>query len=381
MTIQDKSNRAIAAQPADPSRTVNIPSLTVLRGLLAVWVVVHHFWKPTLEWFPWLEALSPVVHRGNMAVLGFFVLSGSVIAYNYSSWFPSPAVNPRAWSLFVAQRLARIYPVHLATLVAVAAMVLLSRRAGVELREGAYGSWDFLQNLALVHAWGPVQKMSWNYPSWSISAEWVVYMAFPFVAGLTQRWITNGLRAAAAAGCFLVLTVVHLQFWPFAPFQAILLVVPNFLLGVAIHRMVLLGPSTRVWRYLPDGLLLLCLGACYLPSVALSTLVLSSVPAFLVLALLHLKEGVSGLWRNPVLVFLGEISYSLYLMHSVVEKPLSKLLSPERFLSWGALGRASAGIVQFAVVLGAGWLCYALVERPMRRSLGRRLKSLASARP
>lgn len=130
-----------------------IDALTSLRGYLALWVVLYHFWNDFLVFFPQLRLLSPVIANGNMAVPGFFILSGFVLTYNYGKTFS--AISFKKIKYFLLMRLARIYPVHLVTLLIVVAMVLVSRSLGFQLTESGYSFRDFVLNLFLVHTWVP----------------------------------------------------------------------------------------------------------------------------------------------------------------------------------------------------------------------------------
>ena len=68
-----------AARPApqDGRPGQQIDSLTALRGVLAVWVVLYHFWNELLVLFPAAGWLTPVCRHGHFAVPGFFALSAA----------------------------------------------------------------------------------------------------------------------------------------------------------------------------------------------------------------------------------------------------------------------------------------------------------------
>src|SRR5262245_21034494 len=112
--------------PTDPAQreSAEIVSLTALRGVLASWVVVYHYWNDVLALFPVAEPLTPAARWGHMAVPAFFMLSGFVLAYTYTDKFRT--LSRRRVDSFIGRRLARVYPVHLATLLVVAAMVWIS---------------------------------------------------------------------------------------------------------------------------------------------------------------------------------------------------------------------------------------------------------------
>ena len=122
-----------------------------------------------------------------MAVPGFFVLQrGFVLAHNYADHFSNLQI--RSVLIFLGRRLVRIYPVHLMTLLSVLVMVLVAGHLDYQLAANGYTLQTFVENLFLVHYWLPSFTLSWNFPSWSISAEWFAYLLFPLIAcGLASQ--------------------------------------------------------------------------------------------------------------------------------------------------------------------------------------------------
>ena len=211
---------------APSQRLPEIISLTTLRGLFAVWVVTFHFRPDLGHLLPWADGLAPFFRRGAMAVPGFFMLSGFVLAYNYADRF-----RTLRWAgvlRFLALRLARIYPVHVATLLLVALMVWGGRRIGYQLTDAGYSAHDFVLNLVLAQTWVPEFRLTWNYPSWSISSEWFAYLLFPFGAAWVLRGLTTPVRAVTFGLVSLAGSIALLWFWRTGPFSALLPVIPAF---------------------------------------------------------------------------------------------------------------------------------------------------------
>ncbi len=92
-----------------------LDSLTGLRGIVALWVVLFHL----VQYFPIID--FPIIKAGWLGVDFFFVLSGFVLAYNYYHWF-SDKVELKSYKKFIWLRIARIYPVHIITLLAMLAI-------------------------------------------------------------------------------------------------------------------------------------------------------------------------------------------------------------------------------------------------------------------
>lgn len=347
-------------------RVGQIDSLTTLRGGLATWVVAYHFWNDVVRLFPDADVLSPVARFGYMAVPAFFMLSGFVLAHNYADRFARGSLAG-VWT-FWKLRLARIYPVHLATLLAVAVMVAVGTRAGLPPSGEGYTAREFALNLFLVHTWVPDFRLSWNYPSWSISSEWFAYLVFPFAA----VWVLPRLRSPARAATFAVVCLVGsvalMTLWSGKPYYELVLVVPTFFAGASAYRLGSARPGRggRMYRCASDVLVALGVGCCFipLPDVAVGGLVV--VGFGLIVTLARAGDRPRGLWLAMPLVFLGEVSYSLYMTHTLAQKVVYKLLPAAAFADspwWTKVGvlAAYAGLIA-AFCLGS----YYLIELPAR---------------
>ncbi|MGY3079930.1 peptidoglycan/LPS O-acetylase OafA/YrhL [Bradyrhizobium sp. LM6.10] len=133
----------------------------------------------------------------------FFILSGFVISYSY----PSDARGLKAYSRFMIRRIARIYPLHFLTLLVFVLLI------GFGLDRSARSTpLDFLYNLVLLQAWGVTDHLSFNSPSWSISAEFFCYLVFPLLM-LLARKVHPLVLAAIVAALYLILAHGHLPIW------------------------------------------------------------------------------------------------------------------------------------------------------------------------
>jgi len=119
----------------------------------------------------------------NLFVDLFFVVSGFVIARQYFDRVGDAASIGR----FIWRRLARIYPLHLATLVFYVG-IALALHFGVARTDNParYPFSDLPAQLLLLHAFNG-QRLTFNFPSWSLSAEMFCYVLFPIVAMIAAR--------------------------------------------------------------------------------------------------------------------------------------------------------------------------------------------------
>ena len=349
-----------------PSR--EIPSLTSLRGLLAGWVVAYHFWNDVLRLFPALDGLTPLVSRGHLAVPAFFVLSGFVLAYHYTASFQT--LTLRGVGRFLGRRLARVYPVHFVTLLAVLAMVGVADRLGYRLTDAGYSAPDFARNLLLIQTWKPDFRLNWNYPSWSVSSEWFAYLLFPPSVAVATRTLTSARRAAAFGLVTLIASVAVLEGWRPWPFFELVLVVPTFFTGAAIWWTFRATASRGLPpRVAPEVCLMAAVVGCYLPLHQLGTAVIVTGIVAGIAALARLGPGCHRAWLTRPVVFLGEVSYSLYLSHTLAQKVLAKLLPATRFEAASPALKLAVVATYLAAIALACLGTYYVVERPSRRVL------------
>ena len=363
--------------PPNQNNRVQIDSLTSLRGVLAVWVVVYHFWQDVILLFPSVSFATPVAGNGNYAVPAFFILSGIVLTRNYLPKFRDCDV--RQIMYFLLMRLARIYPVHLISLFAVLAMVVGARLLGLGLTDSGYGLADFIRNLFLVQSWVPRFELNWNYPSWSISSEWFAYIVFPFYCILRNR-NTRSNTGVNVFICFVSMLAVYL-YGGELPFREVVWVIPTFFLGCELHLwMEKPTPSDaysgELWRWIPEFSLLGILLSPFLPKPWGVISLLASL-TILCGSLVFLKNKSFGYWRSAVFVTIGEVSYSLYMTHTLVQKIVNEVMPSERYVDSNQWMRFLVLLMYVFAVFAATMLMYFVVEKPCR-ALAKRSASVRS---
>jgi peptidoglycan/LPS O-acetylase OafA/YrhL len=356
------SSAAMARPPA-------IDSLTGLRFWLALWVVLGHV--PAVIHAPWLTNLYS---HGYLAVSGFFCLSGFILAYNYHSRLDTPA-DRRA---FLAARIARIYPVYLLGLLAWTPAVLFAVRQGTASLRGAAVS--FAASAALLQAWDPVGVLSvpWNPPGWSLSAELFFYLSLPLYAAALARRSSRALVALLVAALVLSASLDLGAAFGTSPATLILLrsnpalrvweFVAGYLGGLLFIRHGSGSLRTATGLAVVGGLVLAA-GGVLLPSDQRDFALLA--PAFLVLVygLTHPAGPWHALLASRASRFLGEASYSLYILHLPISlfvyQGLGKRLLPALYeahpVAWFVGYLATAVAISSAVFV---WL-----ERPLRKRL------------
>ena len=309
-----------------------LPGLTPLRGIAALWVVLYHYTKVFPALHP--DHISRLIGGGYLAVDLFFLLSGFVMTHVYRDTFAS-TVEWKGYAHFLEARVARLYPLHLAILLLFLATALTANAArlaaGATVEpiplEGARSLSAFLANLVMLqglHA----SALSWNYPAWSISVEFMAYLLLPALLLLLCRAWTAAKAAVvclplAALGWFAHVTHGDFNQWD-GPL-ALLRCGPEFVLGVVLYRIWLTRAAHRILRS-DAGFALIVL--CVLLGLLLGAADMTLVALFPLLLLTSVSnEGVAGRLLNaPPLVWLGEISYALYLFHDLVQYATTRIL-------------------------------------------------------
>lgn len=179
---------------------MNVPAvkrfhgLDLLRGLAALTVIfwhwVHFFFEGTQyggqpkQIFPLYQVLFPFYEKGFKAVDLFFTISGFVFFFMYLDAIRDGKVTA---SKFFVLRFSRLYPLHLLSLILVIA--LQHEYESIHLSSFVYRFNDlkhFVLNLLFLQSWGMESGESFNGPSWSISVEAFLYCVF-FVFALRMR--------------------------------------------------------------------------------------------------------------------------------------------------------------------------------------------------
>lgn len=350
------------------SRVVSrLPSLTGLRFAAAFAVFGLHAYSM-------VKLTDPIARRGaqllfdagDLGVSFFFVLSGFVL-----TWSARPGRGPlRFWQ----GRVARIYPAYLVGLALAAGSLYITDRIPPIF-------WEPLgAGAVLLHGWYTQDfvYLGVNPVGWSLSCEMFFYLCFPLLhAGLRR------LRPAALYAIGAALIVVT---WAM-PWIASVAVVPEherwfvyifpvtrmteFTLGIVLARLVLMdawrGPGLRVATVI---LVVNYFAVGWMPPETRDTAAAIVGTALIIpAAALADLRGQRSPWRHPIVVHLGEISYSFFLVHLTVivtAVELFELRGP--WALWPALG------IVVALLLISYVLAVALhrwVEAPAMRLLNR----------
>ena len=355
--------------------------LDALRGICALLVALYHFQANGLI------ARSLLVQNGWLFVDYFFVLSGFVIAHSYSERLRQGAVSV---GRFMALRMGRVYPLHIAVLLAFVALELVLVLGGETIaqfvtREPFTGSRDWgalAQSIFLLQSFGIDGGRGWNGPAWSIAAEMWTYLLFALIFVAARRWfvwITAVVAVAAAAWLLLNAPNLHVTFE-----GGIVRCIFGFSIGVLTYQ------AYRRFGGMAGAMSEIAALAAVIGFVSVAqgawTFLAPLVFAVTMMALATQSGPVSAVLRKPFFQLLGLISYSLYMVHIFVQGRLGEVLQVTNIvdISVDAQGRTlltgspwvgdAVTLAMLALVIGVSWLSYRTVEKP-GRDLSRRLLS------
>ncbi len=302
---------------------MRIDQLTITRFAAAILLVLFHTAATGLNTD---SLIGRILLAGNSAVSFFFVLSGFIliVSSGRGGQLPTRIAKGRFWR----NRFARIYPLYLTALV-------LTLTADVLTHSGTFHrihAGSAVSSVLLVQAWLPPYAMDLNYPGWSLSVEVFFYALFPLLFAGMARLSTQRLIVLTGL-VWLVSLAIHrhmvqqIDLGATTDYHALTMYLP------ALHlNTFLVGMTTGVvfmrhgsWLVRHRNWLLLAL---LILSVAAGWVIWSQHPvlrfrhngmaaplfAMLVLWLSCQSNGLSYGLRHSALIYLGDISYGVYLL-------------------------------------------------------------------
>jgi peptidoglycan/LPS O-acetylase OafA/YrhL len=393
---------------ADPQAAgIRFEALDSWRGICALLVALMHF--PAAG--PITESLF--VRNAYLFVDYFFVLSGFVIAYGYCHRLGTGLDYTR----FAILRTGRIYPLHAAVLLLFVAFETLRWTVPALQGDGAApfteatGLRELLNSLQLLNGLGVEDRLTWNGPSWSISAEFWTYLLFGAAVLILGRGIWVALIAAIVAGPAVI--------YAFSPDYmdatwdlGFVRCLYGFSLGALLCQLAGPGllrargpgavrsePST-MWTVAEVLAVAAVVGFVSAVGRGPASVAAPFLFAVVLWIFAHERGLVSRVLRTRLFFWLGTLSYGIYLVHIFVQSRMINVASLAQKVTGTELvgtfslggselygfgvGGAIFGTVMVAVmivlVVASALAGHFLVERPFQRLSRKLADSLASLR-
>ena len=342
-------------------------AIDLLRGLAAMAVVLFHylnFFIPpgSEEAIPNFRSLEPLhailwpfYDYGLWAVQLFWLISGFVFAATYAG-------RETAGRRFWVARVARLYPLHLLTLCAVAALQYwrLAWLGNFQIFQ-INDFYHFVLNLFFASNWGLERGLSFNGPIWSVSVEVAIYAAFwVTLRPLYRKGVVGPVVLSLAFTAGSVFNLPGTVFWQCGFY---------FFLGSAINRAY---PHLSKWPWLLASAGVVACGAGAALAMALHQPVGRLMPILLpgVILIACAIEAAGWARGSRWTLWISDNSYGVYLWHIPVQLVLLLVLDG------GLDNRAAATSVWFLVlfvglVVGIARLSYLTFERPAQEAIRR----------
>lgn len=365
---------------APPASAVRLRSLDSLRGIAAIGVAFFfhysHFNMPYFtshpEAQPWFGAFRWFYQCGWNLVDFFFVLSGFIFMHVYLKKIAENRISEKT---FFILRLSRLYPLHIATLLLVAAVQYFRLLSGRGYFDCQYNDlYHFLLNIFFLQAGLFNDSFSFNGPSWSLSCEVAAYLIFFYTLRRAKR-----PAALFVLYMFIGISILQMQ-----------LTYPLF--NAQVGRMLMAFFAGCLLFYLNGYIMKLSsrsrriiLAAVILYSILVAALVMKGgytavfghwervmplmiYPLFILLLLNVTLLG--KLFSLRPFTFLGDLSYSIYLWHFPVQLLMYTFLP----MAGVALDytKGSSLLAYAAITTSIAAASHYLFEKPVQRIIRER---------
>lgn len=308
-------------------------------------------------------------NKGYLAVDFFFMLSGFIITFTYFEKFHK-GFNTTDITIFMIKRIARIWPLHVFILCSFLLIPLAFAVTSRPINHETFSIIGFVTKLFLIDIWliGLPHWNTWNTPSWTISGEFFAYIMFPFLVLLLKKslvriLVTYFLLLFSIAFLYSYFNFISLgqgitKLGLFRCFS-------GFVIGYCIYHLYIKFNQRYESLYLKLLLVSVIVLCIYLGFNFVSNHYFIPLLFSLMLLLILLTETVVHRFlESPVLVYFGDISYSLYLNHIfIIKLYIMFFLSDESY----------ASLLDISLIISVSLVfshyTYQFIEIPMRKKI------------
>ena len=349
-----------------------IRSLTGIRGLAALYVATYHFLQDYTPGMTYQD--HPFILHGYISVDIFFILSGFVMTLSSKKLFAG-GFQFSNYKIFMKRRFARIYPVYiLYVLIAFFTIDHMKDLLGLGLDVVLLQVFSYAHN-----ALGP---------TWSLSAEWLAYLSFPLLIALVYKYKGSTWTWSCVVLGFAMLILVPLDYhhikggWQvlqysfgyfdrFSGPSAIIRCFGEYIIGMALYKFYA-DEGSKYAHYFPALSVISVVGMLALLCIPLTDFGLVLLAAMLILSISFDQGPVARFLGSRVVYFLGEISYSLYLAHTMIVKADRALYDNFLVNHTGDMAKPIAYLLFYGVLILVSYITYKFVEIPARDYLRKR---------
>jgi len=294
--------------------------LESLRGLAAIIVALFHFRYSSNSFL----ISNSFVQNGWVMVDFFFVLSGFVIAYNYSD----KILTIKDLINFQIKRFLRLYPLHFFTLILMVGLEfaqLLKEILTNQIGDAAAFSYNNLtslfHNIILTQAIFN-DKLTFNNPSWSISTEFFTYFIYATIILFIKN--TKYLLFISLIVIFFSSYFILKELNITGPYS-ILRCMHSFFLGT-IASYIFINTNIKISNIISYGVFLLTIISIVFLKL-LPPILFPTIFFFLILTMIKSEENlIKKILNIKIFIFFGKISYGIYMTHYFVWVTIEQIL-------------------------------------------------------
>lgn len=309
---------------------------------------------------------------GQAGVEFFFLLSGFILIYAHRELFRGRVSFVQVKDFWVA-RFARIYPVQILALFLGTYMVAHVAGFGWFFAGVERNSMALLAQLTLTHSWVQIDSpFNYNTVAWSLSDEAFFYAVFPVLAvslfALVRRarlW-SLGVLALALWGIGIYLAMALHDAWFFYTFPPIRLI--DFTIGACCgiafvslgDARLRFGVATALEVAAVTGIVVAIAVTPSVPGLLGYAFWLAPFCAFAIYVFGHERGLISKLLSSAAFVYLGEISYSFYMLHMLILTAI---------FVHGWKFPVVASVLSLILCIAVSAIVYERFEKPLRRRI------------
>jgi len=356
-------------------KKTQLNNVTSLRGIAAIFIVIHNYSIYLISDInQFTSTFTPFISKNYIWVDFFFILSGFILAYIYIDKFKNN-VEKKQYLKYLAARFARIYPLHIFILLSLFFLELISvvYFQFISTNGGSHAPFTssesiptFFVNLFMLQTF--INGTYWNQPAWSISAEWFVYIFLPFLLPIIYRLKWSGKSSLIIINV-LILFLIERVFGTLdlTPTISLSRCVCEATVGIILFD---IYKNNYLQKILSRNIATNLLFTASFITLFFEISHLVTIAIFTLLILSAAYNQNSSILSSKFLIFLGTISYSIYMTHWLIQSVLqkfSKLYTGNEFTTNFSLALSPVVLmICIIIVIITSAVTYKIIENPFR---------------
>lgn len=288
-----------------------IKSLTGIRGVFALYVCFYHFFSSECNF----------INNGYLSVDIFLVLSAYIMSYTYKNLF-SESLLDKNIILFMKHRIFRIYPLYLSILFFSISYQFLYTyiETGRKIIPETLISTHVFENLLLIQGF----NVDYNIipASWSLSDEMALYLIFPFLFYFIYNYENTKLLFFSFSVFALNIISSYGIRGPldiYTGYHGLIRCLCDYSIGLVIYHMKIFGSKKYIDFLVILSILLLMAKGFDIAIIIIYCYIIKNINGS--------KSIFEAFLSSRPIMYLGQISFSLYLWHTVVSRTMSETFS------------------------------------------------------